>query len=485
MISWMQRHKNWLVVTIWISVIAFVGAGFVGWGSYDFGKKGSVIAKVGSEEIDYTQLQREYSNIYSKYSQVFGNQFDEKMAKSLNLDNQALTNLIKWSLIKNFAKDNGIVVIDSEIAKKLLTILEFQKDGKFDKTTYQAVLKRIGMKPAEFEESLKDEILINKTLAIFMPNVTDLERNTLSSMMFIEDKLSVSILNKSDAKVNIDEKQIKDYWTANQSKYKTDEKIKIDILDVAVLDKSYTNEELEEYYKNNRRDFTDVNDTILDFQKAIDMVKKELAIKDTKKFANKQFYAFKKNEINATKTITDSYSNIDLDMEILTKLQKSTKGETLKPIKSNNGYKIVKLVDKIPSVQKSFEEAKEIAKKELINKLKTENLVKMAQNKLEKFDGKDIGYISKGSTKSVNGLTQSELSTFINKVFEKNSKKDFVVLDDKAVVYKITKQRFNIPQEDNNFDEGIKNTKRQLIEEAFIKSLEKQYEVVSYYKKEE
>jgi peptidyl-prolyl cis-trans isomerase D len=431
MISWMQKHKNWLVITIWISVIAFVGAGFVGWGSYDFGKKGSVIAKVGSEEIDYTQLQREYSNIYSKYSQVFGNQFDEKMAKSLNLDNQALTNLIKWSLIKNFAKDNGIVVVDSEIAKKLLTILEFQKDGKFDKTTYQAVLKRIGMKPAEFEESLKDEILINKTLAIFMPNVTDLERNTLSSMMFIEDKLSVSILNKSDVKVSVDEKQIKDYWTANQSKYKTDEKIKIDILDVAVLDKSYTNEELEEYYKNNRRDFTDVNDTILDFQKAIDMVKKEL------------------------------------------------------PIKSNNGYKIVKLVDKIPSVQKSFEEAKEIAKKELINKLKTENLVKMAQNKLEKFDGKDIGYISKGSTKSVNGLTQSELSTFINKVFEKNSKKDFVVLDDKAVVYKITKQRFNIPQEDNNFDEGIKNTKRQLIEEAFIKSLEKQYEVVSYYKKEE
>jgi peptidyl-prolyl cis-trans isomerase D len=366
MISWMQKHKNWLVITIWISVIAFVGAGFVGWGSYDFGKKGSVIAKVGSEEIDYTQLQREYSNIYSKYSQVFGNQFDEKMAKSLNLDNQALTNLIKWSLIKNFAKDNGIVVVNSEIAKKLLTIPEFQKDGKFDKTTYQAVLKRIGMKPAEFEESLKDEILINKTLAIFMPNVTDLERNTLSSMMFIEDKLSISILNKSDVKVSVDEKQIKDYWTANQSKYKTDEKIKIDILDVAVLDKSYTNEELEEYYKNNRRDFTDVNDTILDFQKAIDMVKKELAIKDTKKFANKQFYAFKKNEINATKTITDSYSNIDLDMEILTKLQKSTKGETLKPIKSNNGYKIVKLVDKIPSVQKSFEEAKEIAKKELI-----------------------------------------------------------------------------------------------------------------------
>ncbi len=32
MITWMQRHKKWLVITIWISTIAFVGAGFVGWG---------------------------------------------------------------------------------------------------------------------------------------------------------------------------------------------------------------------------------------------------------------------------------------------------------------------------------------------------------------------------------------------------------------------------------------------------------------------
>jgi hypothetical protein len=44
MIEWMQRHKKWLVITIWISTIAFIGAGFVGWGAYDFGKtEGTVI----------------------------------------------------------------------------------------------------------------------------------------------------------------------------------------------------------------------------------------------------------------------------------------------------------------------------------------------------------------------------------------------------------------------------------------------------------
>ena len=46
MITWMQRHKKWLIITIWISTIAFVGAGFVGWGAYDFGKSQGTIAKV-------------------------------------------------------------------------------------------------------------------------------------------------------------------------------------------------------------------------------------------------------------------------------------------------------------------------------------------------------------------------------------------------------------------------------------------------------
>ena len=33
MITWMQRHKKWLVITIWISTSACVGAGCGGWGS--------------------------------------------------------------------------------------------------------------------------------------------------------------------------------------------------------------------------------------------------------------------------------------------------------------------------------------------------------------------------------------------------------------------------------------------------------------------
>ena len=56
----MQRHKKWLVITIWISTIAFVGAGFVGWGSYEYGKQGGVVAVVGDREVSVEEYQQEY-----------------------------------------------------------------------------------------------------------------------------------------------------------------------------------------------------------------------------------------------------------------------------------------------------------------------------------------------------------------------------------------------------------------------------------------
>ena len=59
MITWMQKHKKYLVVTIWVSTIAFVGAGFVGWGAYDFNKsRATSIAKVGNIDISYQRFQQ-------------------------------------------------------------------------------------------------------------------------------------------------------------------------------------------------------------------------------------------------------------------------------------------------------------------------------------------------------------------------------------------------------------------------------------------
>ncbi|WP_100954241.1 hypothetical protein [Helicobacter pylori] len=50
MIEWMQNHRKYLVVTIWISTIAFIAAGMIGWGQYSFSLDSDSAAK-GAKDI--------------------------------------------------------------------------------------------------------------------------------------------------------------------------------------------------------------------------------------------------------------------------------------------------------------------------------------------------------------------------------------------------------------------------------------------------
>ena len=76
MITWMQKHKKYLVVTIWVSTIAFVGAGFVGWGAYDMNtSRAKSVAKVGSRDISISQFQQKYSTIYVWLTDIFRRAF--------------------------------------------------------------------------------------------------------------------------------------------------------------------------------------------------------------------------------------------------------------------------------------------------------------------------------------------------------------------------------------------------------------------------
>ena len=172
MITWMQRHKKWLVITIWISTIAFVGAGFVGWGSYEYGKQGGVVAVVGDREVTVEEYNQEYSNLYDQYSRMFGSMFNNELAEQLKLKDAAYRQLLQKNLIMAYGNSLGLDVTNEEVARELVKYQAFSKDGKFDKETYIKVLAQNRMTPKVFEESLKRNLLLQKVQTLFQLNPT-------------------------------------------------------------------------------------------------------------------------------------------------------------------------------------------------------------------------------------------------------------------------------------------------------------------------
>ncbi|MDD5212623.1 MAG: SurA N-terminal domain-containing protein, partial [Sulfuricurvum sp.] len=220
MITWMQHHRKYLVVTIWVSTIAFIGAGFVGWGEYSYGDKASAVAQVGDVSITADELQKAYSNLFSQYNQVLQGKLDEKQAKQFGLQRQALQSLVSQALILNLAKSYKITVSDEELFSMIKNQKSFTKAGSFDKEVYAAVLSQNHLTIKDYEAGMRRELLIQKTLYLFTPVARTLENNAIASAMNVADKIEYKLLTPGMVAASADEAGLKAFWGKHQSEFK-------------------------------------------------------------------------------------------------------------------------------------------------------------------------------------------------------------------------------------------------------------------------
>ena len=214
MIEWMQTHRRWLVITIWVATIAFIGAGFVGWGQFKLGQKSSVIAEVKDTPVTIKDVQNTYQKIYQFYNEQMGGKLDEATAKKMGLQNIALQQAIQDAILRQYAKDLGLYVTDDDIAKKILEIFG-------SKQKYQLYLRNMGMKPKEFEENLKKQILVTKLFNVLNIKPSKTLLLSTASALFNADNIEMKILKKEDIKVSLSQEEIKKFWEKHKNQFLT------------------------------------------------------------------------------------------------------------------------------------------------------------------------------------------------------------------------------------------------------------------------
>ncbi len=487
MITWMQRHKKWLVITIWISTIAFVGAGFVGWGAYDYGKKGGTVAIVGDREISVEEYQREYSLLYDQYAKIFGPQFNQDMADKMNLRNSAYTTVIQKNLILSFADDLGLTITDEELAKQLVQIPAFVKDGKFDKDIYIKVLQQNRTNPTEFEESLKRDLLLQKTQSLFNIKASENEIKNLNKLLFSEDDISIKVLGIKDISINITEEAIKKHWEISKDNYRSEPAIELAIDEIALVSEDFTDKEISEHYDKFKTDFKKDDGKIKSLEEAKEEILKVLNLKATKNIALKKYLKIKKDEETLTNKKIIKESELAYNNENNKEIRNAVSGDLIKPFIVDDKYIIVKVLNKIPPKTLSFEEAKDKAKADYTKITTGLELEKKATKVLENFEGENIGYVSRDSFNKIKGLEPQEAMTFLSQLFSVTDKKGKISIGDKIVLYKINNTR--LASYDKKKDEAIKATIDNLLNQelmnSLIKNLENRYEVQSSIKSEE
>ena len=479
MIEWMQTHRRWLIITIWIAAIAFIGAGFVGWGQFQFGKKDSTITKINDTEVTIKDVQIVYNNLFEEMNEKFNGKLDDSMAQELGLKKQAFEIAIKQGVLREFAKSVGLYVTNEDIAKKILNIFK-------DKNAYKLYLTQNGLKAKDFEEYLKKELLVKKLL-----NALNLEpSNTLllsiGSALYNSDNLEIKVIKKSSINIDLNESEIKTFWQENKNRYQTNPLYKVAIIKTPFNNKNISQEELKKIYEENKNNYKNEKGEILSFEDVKEMVKKDYLAKITKKDA---IIAYKK--LKETKEdfelITIPLINKIIPID---KMQTLIQNGYLKPFISDSEYISAKLIEEIPSKPMSYKEAREKIIKEFLDVKTLEALNKKAKEELKNFIGKNIGFVTKYDGNKIEDLNPMEATEFLFSLFSSEKSENYLLIPqsnpDKAVLYKILKQKALEKEEYEKNKEQIKILAQTLLNnslrENLIKDLINKYHIVSYIK---
>lgn len=482
MIKWMQRHKKWLIVTIWISTIAFVGAGFVGWGSYDYSKKNGTVAVINGKDISVSELQTVYSNLYQQYASVLGDKFNKEQAKKIGLENIAYSKLLQESLLLAYADKIGLDVTEEELGNNIRNQKAFQKNGVFSKEIYLKVLNLNRFTIEKYETMIKREMLLGKISQIFKTNPTNIEIENLNKLYFLEDDIEYKILYAKNYFVNATDKEVKKYWEKNKKNYMSPTTYTLNYKKIPVIKSFHSEEEVKSAYERNKLNYRKNDGKLKSMSESLDEINIYLDKKDSKKNANKEYIAIKHNKEKAN--IAKTFNALELPFENNNKLITQAKaGKLLKPFYYNKNFYVVKIEKITLPKPLVFNLAKNDAKIDYINNKKIELLNKDAKNKLNNFKGTLVKSTSRESVEKIKDLDITLAANFLAKVFASSNKEGIINFNDKVVLYKVIASKMG--KHDDSKNMMIKNTLMQLKDNTVIsnllKKLEKTYKIETYY----
>ncbi|MDZ4662258.1 MAG: SurA N-terminal domain-containing protein [Pseudomonadota bacterium] len=334
---------------------------------------GGIVATVNKGVISVPEYKQAVERKEQMYK-MFGNQFAgfQKMIKK-----QALDELIGLELISQAAEKEGVYVTDAEVTDYVIEISAFQVDGRFNKLTYDKLLKNNKLTAAKFEGDIRKSLRNGK--------VAELMKIALDPSAMERKKEGIV----KDTKLKIEYAKIEPKELAP----------KLQVSDDDIKQAIATREkEIITYFDEHK----------MDFRKEEEVRARHILIKAKKSDAGSEAEALKKiTEISgqvtadnfgemASKFSEDSSKSKQGDLgffgrgqmvpEFETMAFSLTPGKISAPVKSEFGYHLIKVEEKRAAKETSFEEAKKEIAKILTLRLKTQSVSQTLAGHLEKKD---------------------------------------------------------------------------------------------------
>jgi peptidyl-prolyl cis-trans isomerase D len=184
-----------------------------------------VVATVDGEAISRQDYSNEYNRLMEQVRQNFGAGITDEMLKSLQLETQALKQLIDRLLLKKVAARLDLRVADEELARSIRGIPAFQSGGVFDPRRYQQMLSLNRLTPETFEVMQRDALLFEKLQRVITDSVKVSEEEVASWYAWSNAAVKIDhvpIASEKYAKITASPEELAQYFERNKESYRTE-----------------------------------------------------------------------------------------------------------------------------------------------------------------------------------------------------------------------------------------------------------------------
>ncbi|MFA9439567.1 SurA N-terminal domain-containing protein [Uliginosibacterium sp. sgz301328] len=226
-----RNNPKFVRIALMLIVLPFA---FFGIGSYvrDMTGDSDIAAKVGSIKITNGQLNDAVRTQQQNLREQMGASFSQEQADSPEFRQAVLDSLITQATMEQAIRENRLAVADLAVQNVIRGVPNFQENGKFSQSQYEAVLAANGLTPAQYEQGIRSKLAQQMLLSpITQTAVTP--KDTLRRLVLLQEEertIAEWTVNTADymSKVTLADGAAKAFYDAHQADFRVPERIKVE-----------------------------------------------------------------------------------------------------------------------------------------------------------------------------------------------------------------------------------------------------------------
>lgn len=234
-----DRAHGWIA---WV-IILMISVPFALWGIQSYLGVGGepMAARVNGVDIAQRDLDRQVQTARMELRDRLGADYDAAQIDDKRLRQEVLDDMIREALLMDVSHRLGFRVSDDELRARILVEPAFQREGRFDKATYERLLQLQGMSPETHAVQLRQQLIGSQMIRAVVASelITQAERDAFQRLS--SQRRDVSWLRIPAARYEgsepVADDAIKAYYDAHAAQFQIPEQVKVDylVLDVASL----------------------------------------------------------------------------------------------------------------------------------------------------------------------------------------------------------------------------------------------------------